>query len=209
LQSREAEIFDMTGFCRRAASIGLWVAAGIMLSAAAAGHAAPIVPKEPEYDANVNEDGAAKACVLALLLQGAPSGEAVTSQLIVARIKQNDTFTGPRIVGFRIEAADKLAKGQASGARPIKISSAAFVSEAYTAVARPRIAPFEDGSLVISTLDFAEGGKLVDAVTKGKFQVTFTRRQPAMERTYNVTSAPPEAVLARFGECLAAFELPG
>ena len=180
-----------------------------MLSATLAGHADPIVSKEPEYDANVNEDGAAKACVLALLLQGAPTGEAVSSQLIVARIKQNDTFTGPRIVGFRIEAADKLAKGQASGARPIKISSAAFVSEAYTAVARPRIAPFEDGSLVISTLDFAEGGKLVDAVTKGKFQVTFMRRQPAVERTYNVTSAPPEAVLARFGECLAAFELPG
>ena len=199
----------MPGFYRRAGSIGLWVAACIMLSATLAGHADPIVSKEPEYDANVNEDGAAKACVLALLLQGAPTGEAVSSQLIVARIKRNDTFMGPRIFGFRIEAADKLAKGQASAARPIKISSAAFVSEAYTAVARPKIAPFEDGSVVISTLDFAEGGKLVDAVTKGKFQVTFMRRQPAVERTYNVTSAPPEAVLARFGECLAAFELPG
>ena len=173
----------------------------------AAGHAGPIVPKAPEYDANVNEDGAAKACVLALLLQGAPTGEAVNSQLIVARIKQNEAFMGPLIFGFRIEAADKLAKRQPSGARPIKISSAAFVSDAYTAVARPKISPLDDGSMVISTLDFAEGGKLVDAVTKGKFQVTFTRRQPAVARTYNVTSAPPDDVLARFGECVAAFEL--
>jgi hypothetical protein len=180
-----------------------------MLSATAVGRADPTVPKEPEYDANVNEDGAAKACVLALLLQGAPSGEAVSSQLIVARIKRNDTFMGPRIFGFRIEAADKFAKGQSSGTRPVKIGSAAFVSDAYTAVARPKVAPFEDDSVVISTLDFAEGGKLVDAVTKGKFQLTFTRRQPAVERTFHVTSAPPEAVLARFGECLAAFEIPG
>jgi hypothetical protein len=177
-----------------------------MLSMAAV-HAGPIVPKGPEYDANVNEDGAAKACVLALLLQGAPTGEAVNSQLIVARIKQNEAFMGPLIFGFRIEAADKLAKRQPSGARPIKISSAAFVSDAYTAVARPKIAPLDDGSMVISTLDFAEGGKLVEAVTKGKFQVTFTRRQPAVARTYNVTSAPPDDVLARFGECVAAFEL--
>jgi hypothetical protein len=197
----------MPGFYGRTGSIGLWVAACIMLSATTAGHASPLVPKEPEYDANVNEDGAAKACVLALLWQGAPSGEAVNSQLIVARIKRNDTFTGPVIFGFRIEAADKLAKGQPSGARPIKISSAAFVSEAYTAVARPKIAPLEDGSMVISTVDFAEGGKLVDAVTKGKFQVMLTRRQPAVARTYNVTSAPPGDVLARFGECLAAFDL--
>jgi hypothetical protein len=173
----------------------------------AAGHAGPSVPRAPEYDANVNEDGAAKACVLALLLQGAPTGEAVNSQLIVARIKQNDTFMGPLVFGFRIEAADKLAKRQASGARPIRISSAAFVSEAYTAVARPKIAPLDDGSMVISTLDVAEGGKLVDAVMKGKFQVTFTRRQPAVARTYNVTSAPPEDVLSRFGECVAAFGL--
>ena len=173
----------------------------------AAGHAGPMVPKGPEYDANVNEDGAAKACVLALLLQGAPTDEAVNSQLIVARIKQNEAFMGPLIFGFRIEAADKLAKRQPSGPRPIKISSAAFVSEAYTAVARPKIAPLDDGSMVISTLDVAEGGKLVDAVTKGKFQVTFTRRQPAVARTYNVRSAPPDDVLARFGECVAAFEL--
>jgi hypothetical protein len=196
----------MPGFCGRAGSIGLWVAACIVLSMAA-GHAGPIVPKGPEYDANVNEDGAAKACVLALLLQGAPTGEAVNSQLIVARIKQNEAFMGPLIFGFRIEAAGKLAKRQPSGARPIKISSAAFVSDAYTAVARPKIAPLDDGSMVISTLDFAEGGKLVEAVTKGKFQVTFTRRQPAVARTYNVTSAPPGDVLARFGECVAAFEL--
>ena len=60
---------------------------------------------------------------------------------------------------------------------------------------------------MISTLDFAEGGKLVDAVTKGKFQLMVTRRQPAAARTYNVTSAPSESVLARFGECVAAFEL--
>jgi hypothetical protein len=177
------------------------------MSAMAAGHAGPVVPMAPEYDANVSEDGAAKACVLALLLQDAPTGEAVNSQLIVARIKQNDIFMGPLIFGFRIEAADKLAKRQPAGARPMKISSAAFVSDAYTAVARPKIAPLDDGSMVISTLDVAEGGKLVDAVKKGKFQVTFTRRQSAVARTYNVTSAPPEDVLSRFGECLAAFEL--
>jgi hypothetical protein len=195
----------MPGFYRRAGSTGSWVAACIVLAAMATGHATPVVPGEPEYDANATEDGAAKACVLGLLLQGAPTGEAVNSQLIVARIKQNDTFMGPLVFGFRIEAADKLAKRQAAGARPIKISSAAFVSEAYTAVARPKIAPLDDGSMVISTLDVAEGGKLVDAVRKGKFQVTFTRRQPAVARTYNVTSAPPEDVLARFGECVAAF----
>jgi hypothetical protein len=193
----------MPGFYARAGSIGLW--ACIVLSAMAAGHAAPIV--QPEYDANVNEDGAAKACVLELFFQGTPAGEAVNSQLIVARVKQNAAFTGPLVFGFRIEAADKLAKGQASGARQIKISSAAFVSDAYTAVARPKIAPFEDGSLVISTLDFAEGGKLVDAVTKGRFQLMLTRRQPSVARTYNVTSAPSGSVLARFGECVAAFEL--
>ena len=198
----------MPGSYGRAGSIGSCVAACVMLSMAA-GHAGPVVPKGPEYDANVNEDGAAKACVLALLLQGAPTGEAVNSQLIVARIKQDDTFTGPLIFGFRIEAADKLAKRQPSAARPIKISSAAFVSDAYTAVARPKIAPLDDGSMVISTLDVAEGGKLVDAVMKGKFQVTFTRRQPAVARTYNVTSAPPEDVLSRFGECVAAFGLTG
>jgi len=197
----------MPGFYGRAGSIGLWVAASIMLSAMAAAHAGPFLAREPEYDANASEDGAAKACVLAFLLQDAPAGEAVNSQLIVARIKQNDTFTGPLVFGCRIEAADKLAKRQSSGARPIKISSAAFVSDAYTAVARPKIAPLDDGSMVISTLDVAEGGKLVDAVMKGKFQVTFTRRQPAVARTYNVTSAPPEDVLARFGECVAAFGL--
>jgi len=199
----------MPGFYGRAGSIGLWVAASIMLSAMAAAHAGPFLAREPEYDANASEDGAAKACVLAFLLQDAPAGEAVNSQLIVARIKQNEAFMGPLIFGFRIEAADTLAKRQPSSGRPIKISSAAFVSDAYTAVARPKIAPLEDGSMVISTLDVAEGGKLVDAVMKGKFQVTFTRRQPAVARTYNVTSAPPEDVLSRFGECVAAFGLTG
>src|SRR3979411_2200896 len=97
----------MPGFYRRAGSIGLGVAACIMLSATVAGHTDPIVPKEPEYDANVNEDGAAKACVLALLLQGAPTGEAVSSQLIVARIKRNDAFMGPPISGCRFDAAHK------------------------------------------------------------------------------------------------------
>ena len=111
----------------RGCSIRPWGAACILLSALAAARAEPANPGQPAYDANVNEDGAAKACVLAFLLQGAPSGEAVNSQLIVARIKQDDTFTGPLIFGFRIEAADKLAKRQPSAARPIKISSAAFV----------------------------------------------------------------------------------
>ncbi len=198
----------MPGFDARAGVIALWGAACLVLSAPATGHAEPTVSKPPVYDVIVNEDEAAKACVLELLFEGSPAGEVVDSQLIVARIKLNDAFTGPLVFGFRIEAADlKFAKGRSSGPRQIKINSAAFVSQAYTAVARPKIAPFADGSMVISTLDFAEGGKLVDAVTKGQFQVMFTRRQPAVARTYQVTSAPPADVLARFGECVAAFAL--
>jgi len=171
-----------------------------------AGNAEPIVPQRVKYDAATTEDPAAKACVAELFLQGTGTRETVNFQAVVARMKQNGAFAGPLIIGFRIEVRDPtLSNGGTSAARRAKIVSAAFVSEAYTAVAQPKIAPFQDGSLVASTLDPAEGGALVGAVAKGGFQVAFTRRQPAVARTYVVTSAAPQDVILRLGECIAAF----
>ena len=86
--------------------------------------------------------------------------------------------------------------------RALEITSAAFISDRYTAAARPRTTPYADGSWVASTLDSAEGGELVDAAAEGKFQIAYTRTRPIAARVYEVTSTPPLEVLWRFSGCI-------
>jgi hypothetical protein len=197
----------MPRFCQRAVFNGLWAAVGIVLSTVTAGHAAPIEPSGLDYDASATEDSATKACVLGVLIKGARPDETVSFQLIVARMKRDAAYNGPVVFGYRIEVLGrKVSRGRSSEPRQIKIDSAAFVAERYTAVARPKIVPFDDGSMVASTLEAGEGTELVDAVANGKFQVAFTRRFPTVARTYAVTSAPPLDVRSRFGGCIDGFQ---
>jgi hypothetical protein len=179
----------------------------IALSATIPAGAETINPDRIVYDAKANDDPAAKACTLELLLNGNDAGERVKFQLVVARMKRGDAFAGPLVFGFALDVLDPpLVGDRASAPRPVEISSAAFVSDRYTAAARPKTAPFADGSWVASTLDSAEGSDLVDVAANGKFQIAYTRQRPAAVRVYNVTSAPPLDVLWRFGGCIDAFD---
>jgi hypothetical protein len=177
-------------------------AAAVALAALGSARGEAVQPDRVVYDVKVSEDPAVKACVLALAIKGS-DGETVDFQLIVARTKRDDAMAGPAVFGFTIAAHDAHPAPQRNAARrAFDITSAAFISERYTAGARPRTAPFADGSWVASTLDTAEGGELVDAAASGKFQIAYTRTRPIAARVLEVTSAPPLDVLLRFSGCI-------
>jgi hypothetical protein len=170
-----------------------------MLSEASA-QAEPIEPDQVAYDMKMNEDPAARACILALAIKG--RDETVDFQLVVARMKREDAMAGPAMFGFTINVHDRQVALQRDAPRPIEITSAAFISDRYTAAARPRTTPFADGSWVASTLDTEDGGELLDAAASGKFQIAYTRTRPIAARVFEVTSTPPLDVLARFTGCI-------
>jgi len=87
-------------------------------------------------------------------------------------------------------------------ARQPRLASVAFVSERYTSVALPKGAPFEDGSVAASTLDFAEGRELITAVLRADFALSFTRANSNTVESYKVGSPPPADVLAEFSICV-------
>jgi hypothetical protein len=174
----------------------------ITLSEPLSAHAEPIEPDQIAYDMRMSEDPAAKACILALAIKGS-ADEMVDFQLVVARMKRDDVVAGPAVFGFTIDVHDRQpALQRNAGPRAIEITSAAFISDRYTAAARPRTMPFADGSWVASTLDTEDGGELLDAAASGKFQIAYTRTRPIAARVFEVTSTPPLDVLARFTGCI-------
>jgi hypothetical protein len=193
--------------CRRSAltrSIG--GAAAIALTALGSAHAQPIAPDQIAYDMKVKEDPAVKTCVLALAIKGS-ADETVDFQLVVARMKRADVVAGPAVFGFTISVHDRqLSPRRNTVARATEITSAAFVSNRYTAAARPRTAPVADGSWVASTLDTADGGELLDAAASGKFQIAYTRTRPTAARVVEVTSTPPLDVVLRLTGCIGGLQ---
>jgi hypothetical protein len=186
---------------RSALSRSIGGAAAIALTALASAHAEPIEPDQVAYDMKMSEDPAAKACILALAIKG--SDETVDFELIVARMKRDDAVAGPAVFGFTINVHDRqLALQRNAAPRTIEITSAAFISDRYTAAARPRSTPSADGSWVASTLDTEDGGELLDAAVSGKFQIAYTRTRPIAARVFAVTSTPPLDVLLRFTGCI-------
>jgi hypothetical protein len=180
-------------------------AAAIALTALGSAHAGPIEPDQVAYDMKMSEDPAAKACILALAITG--SNETVDFQLVVARMKRADLVAGPTVFGFTISVHDRQPALQRNAApRAIEITSAAFVSDRYTAAARPRARPFADGSWVASTLDTVDGGELLDAAASGKFRIAYTRTRPIAARVFEVTSTPPLDVPSRFTGCIKALQ---
>jgi hypothetical protein len=181
-------------------------AAAIALTALASAHAQPIAPDQIAYDMKVREDPAVKTCVLALAIKGS-ADETVDFQLVVARMKRADVVAGPAVFGFTISVHDRqLSPRRNTVARAIEITSAAFVSDRYTAAARPRTAPVADGSWVASTLDTADGGELLDAAAAGKFQIAYTRTRPVGARVVEVTSTPPLDVVSRLTGCIGGLQ---
>ncbi len=189
----------MTSRCRQAMMLLVAGASALMLSEASV-QAEPIEPDQIAYDMKMNEDPAAKACILALTIKG--RDETVDFQLVVARMKREDAVAGPAMFGFTINVHERQVALQRNAPSPIDITSAAFVSDRYTAAARPRTAPSADGSWVASTLDTEDGGELLDAAASGKFQIAYTRTRPIAARVFEVTSTPPLDVLARFAGCI-------
>jgi hypothetical protein len=176
-------------------------AAAIALAAQTSAQAGPIEPDQVAYDMKMSEDPAAKACILALAIKG--SDETVDFQLVVARMKRDDAVAGPAVFGFTIGVHDRQVALQRKAApRAIEITSAAFISDRYAVPARPRAAPFADGSWVASTLDTTDGGQLLDAAASGKFQIAYTRTRPIAARVLAVTSMPPLDVQLRFTGCI-------
>lgn len=187
---------------RSALSRSIGGAAAIALAALAPAHAEPIEPDQIAYDMRMSEDPAAKACILALAIKGS-ADEMVDFQLVVARMKRDDVVAGPAVFGFTIDVHDRQpALPRNAAPRAIEITSAAFISDRYTAAARPRTMPFADGSWVASTLDTEDGGELLGAAASGRFQIAYTRTRPIAARVFEVTSTPPLDVLARFTGCI-------
>jgi hypothetical protein len=188
--------------CRRSAlSRSIGSAAAFALTALVSAHAEPIEPDQVAYDMKMSEDPATKACILALAIKG--GDETVDFQLVVARMKRDGAVAGPAVFGFTIGVHDRqLALQRKAAPRAIEITSAAFISDRYTAAARPRSTPFADGSWVTSTLDTEDGGELLDAAASGKFQIAYTRTRPIAARVFAVTSTPPLDVLLRFTGCI-------
>ena len=175
------------------------LAAAVALLMAAPAHAETMVPGQIEYKATVNEDPAAKVCQLALTLR---NGSAVNFQLIVAQMKQQGALTGPLVTGFTVDSPSLKFTPRSS--REARLASVAFVSERYTSVALPKAAPFEDGSVAASTLDFGQGRELITAVLRADFELAFTRANSNAVESYKVGSPPPAEVLSEFSTCVGS-----
>jgi DNA polymerase/3'-5' exonuclease PolX len=179
-----------------------------VLSVSCSARAEAVKSDQVAYDVKVNEDRAAKACMLGLAIKDYAVGETVRFQLVVARTKSDDVLAGPAVFGFTIAVEDlQVAAPRESEPRALELTSAAFTSERYTAAARPRSTPFADGSWVASTLDTVDGGELIEAAASGKFQIAYTRTRPIAARIYEVTSAPPLDVLLRFTGCIDGLQV--
>jgi hypothetical protein len=190
----------MTSRCRLAILL-LCATAPAMLTGPAA-RAELVQPDQIKYDMRMSEDPAAKTCVLALTINGG-ADETVDFQLVVGRMKRDDAVAGPAVFGFTIDVHERqLALQRNAAPRAIEITSAAFISDRYTAAARPRTTPLADGSWVASTLDAEDGGELLDVAASGKFQIAYTRTRPIAARVLEVTSTPPLEVLMRFTGCI-------
>jgi len=178
-----------------------YLAGLVALLIAAPAHAETMVAKQGEYRAMAIEDPAAKVCRLALALRDDSSGAAVKFQLIVAQMKQEGSLAGPLITGFSVDSRSLKFRPSRIARQP-RLASVAFVSERYTSVALPKGAPFEDGSVAASTLDFAEGRELITAVLRADFALSFTRANSNTVESYKVGSPPPADVLAEFSICV-------
>ena len=178
-----------------------YLAGMVALLIAAPAHAETMVAKQGEYRAMAIEDPAAKVCRLALALRDDSSGAAVKFQLIVAQMKQEGSLAGPLITGFSVDSRSLKFRPSRIARQP-RLASVAFVSERYTSVALPKGAPFEDGSVAASTLDFAEGRELITAVLRADFALSFTRANSNTVESYKVGSPPPADVLAEFSICV-------
>ncbi len=168
-------------------------------------HAETMAPRQIEdiqYTATVNEDPAAKVCQLALALRNSSAGEGVNFQLIVAQMKQEGALAGPLVTGFTVDSHSLKFTPRSS--RQARLASAAFVSERYSSVALPKGAPFEDGSVATSTVDFAEGRELITAVLRADFELSFTRANSNAVASYKVGSPPPADVLSEFSVCVGS-----
>jgi hypothetical protein len=165
-------------------------------------HAETMVARQIEYKATVNEDPAAKVCQLALALRNSSAGEGINFQLIVAQMKQQGALAGPLVTGFTVDS--RSLKFTPRSSRSTKLASVAFVSDRYNSVALPKVAPFEDGSVAASTLDFAEGRELIAAVLRADFELSFTRANSNAVESYKVGSKPPTDVLTEFSICVGS-----
>jgi hypothetical protein len=178
--------------------------AGIVaLLIAAPVHAESLVAKQSEYRALAIEDPAAKVCRLAVALRDDSSGAAVNFALIVAQMKKQGSPAGPLVTGFTVDSRSLKFKPSRNARQP-RLASAAFVSDRYTSVALPKAAPFEDGGVAASTLDFAEGRELIAAVLRADFELSFTRANSNAVESYKVGSPPPADVLSDFSNCVGS-----
>jgi hypothetical protein len=181
----------------------LHLAGIVALLLAAPTHAATMAPRQIEYieyKAVANEDPAAKVCQLALALRNGSAGEGINFQLIVAQMKREGALAGPLVTGFTVDSHSLKFTPRSS--RQARLASVAFVSERYTLVARPKAAPFEDGSVAASTLDFGEARELITAVLRADFELSFTRTNSNAVESYKVDSKAPADVLAQFSTCV-------
>lgn len=177
----------------------------VLLLLAVPSHAETMAPNQLEYTqykATVNEDPAAKVCQLDLGLRNRSSGQGVNFQLMVAQMKREGSLAGPLVTGFSVDSRSLRFTPRLS--RQDKLASVAFVSDRYTSVALPKVAPFRDGSVAASTLDLAEGRELIAAVLRADFELSFTRANSNAVESYKVGSPPPAEVLAEFSVCVGS-----
>ena len=172
----------------------------LLIVAPAHAETAPRPIDSVDYKVAVNEDPAAKACLLGLELRDSTAGEGVKFRLMVAQMKRDGALAGPLVTGFTVDS--RSLKFAPRSGRPAKLVSVAFVSERYTSVALPKVAPFQDGSVAASTLDFAEGRELIAAVLRADFALSFTRANSNSVQSYKVGAPPPAEVLAEFSVCV-------
>jgi hypothetical protein len=117
-------------------------------------------------------------------------------------MKLEGALTGPLVTAFTVGSRSLKFTQRAS--RPARLASVAFVSERYTSVALPKVAPFQDGSVAASTLDFAEGRELIAAVLHADFELSFTRANSGAVQSYKVGAPPPTEVLTEFSVCVGS-----
>jgi hypothetical protein len=181
---------------------GVFGLAGLLLIVTPS-YAETTTARPTEYKATVAEDPAAKVCQLALAFGDSSPSAAVNFQLLVAQMKRQGTLAGPLVTGFTVDSR-KLNFAAPRAARQAKFTSVAFVSERYTSVALPKVLPFKDGSVGVSTLDFAEGQELIKAVLRAEFELLFTRKDSAAADSYKVSAPPPDNVISEFSVCVSS-----
>jgi len=162
-----------------------------------------LFPKHVQYETEVKQDSAAKACNLILLLINLPAPEVVNLKLMATRERKSSAA----FFGLSFDVGDlTFANGLPSRTTKAFLSQASFDSPNFSSVGRLNGGPIDDGGVLLSTSDLNTGGLLFTSFLSGQFSISFVRKGSSNIRTYVISQAPPSDLRNQFRTCLETLQ---